>query len=433
MYPLRYARAAVALVGTLLFAPSASAHEPLPSSSIKARGLRAPVEILEDRWGVSHIYASSREDVFFAQGFNAARQRLWQMDLWRRRGLGRLAEALGPRFIDKDRAARLFLYNGDMRREWRAYGADTQRIMSAFVAGINEYIRQVEGNPELLPMEFKLLGYAPARWSPEDVVRIRSHGLSRNLRSEVARLRILRDFGPRVEALRSSLAPPHEIVFPDGLEPFLIPSDALRVYDLATQDAVLAEHVPDASSQGDALAQLVAQLHDSQGIGSNNWAVSPRRTATGRPILANDPHRPQSIPSLRYIVHLVAPGLNVIGATEPVLPGISIGHNERIAFGLTIFAADQEDLYVYETNPANPAEYRYQGRWEPMKTETQTLAVRGGAPVEVTLRYTRHGPVLYEDPSRHLALAVRAAWLSPGMAQELAAVPPGPAALGLSL
>ncbi|MEM1230404.1 MAG: penicillin acylase family protein [Pseudomonadota bacterium] len=146
-------------------------------------------------------------------------------------------------------------------------------------------------------------------------------------------------------------------------------------------------------------------------LGSNNWAVAPDRTDTGRPILADDPHRGHAVPSLRYIAHLKAPGLNVIGAGEPGLPGISIGHNERIAFGLTIFPIDQEDLYVYVKNRGG---YFYAGAPEPLRTITEQIAVRDGEPREVTLRFTRHGPVIHES-DKHL-FAVRAAWLDEGMA-----------------
>jgi penicillin amidase len=153
------------------------------SVSYAVGGLRAPVEILVDRWGVPHVYASSPYDAFFAQGFNAARDRLWQIDLWRRRGLGLLSEILGPSFVEKDRAARLFLYRHDMRTEWLAYGSDTKRVATAFVSGINEYVRLACGDPDLLPEEFRLMGYVPSFWSPEDVARIRSHGLYNNLAS----------------------------------------------------------------------------------------------------------------------------------------------------------------------------------------------------------------------------------------------------------
>ncbi len=158
------------------------------------------------------------------------------------------------------------------------------------------------------------------------------------------------------------------------------------------------------------------------GAGSNNWAVSPARTATGRPILANDPHRGHGVPSLRYIAHLAAPGLNVIGAGEPALPGISIGHNKRVAFGLTIFALDQEDLYVYEMHPEDPGSYRYRGDWLPFETVGETIEIRDAPDLEATIKFTRHGPVVFEDPEEHRAFAVRAGWLEPGMAPYFGSV-----------
>lgn len=377
-------------------------------NSYAVEGIESPVEILVDRWGVPHLYASSTDDAFFAQGFNAARERLWQIDLWRRRGLGLLSEAFGPSFVEKDRASRLFLYRGEMRREWLSYGSDTKRVVTAFVSGVNEYVRLTEEDPDLLPEEFRLAGYRPAYWAPEDVARIRSHGLYKNVAFEVERARVMREFGPETDALRSRLEPLREFVVPDGLDLSLIPDGVLAVYELATTPPVLGADLPANPSEAGKPPE-----------GSNNWVISPGRTATGRPILANDPHRALSVPSLRYVAHLSAPGMDVIGAGEPALPGISIGHNGKIAFGLTIFSIDQEDLYVYETNPENPDEYRYKDRWEPMEVERQRIPVKGDEPVEVELKFTRHGPVIYEDPEKRVAFAVRAAWLEPGMAPYL--------------
>jgi penicillin amidase len=379
----------------------------LETDSYGVSGPRAPIEILIDRWGVSHVYAASPYDAFFAQGFNAARDRLWQIDLWRRRGLGLLSEVFGPSFAEKDRAARLFLYRGEMRSEWLAYGSDTKRVVTAFVSGVNEYVKLAHEDSALLPEEFRLMGYLPSFWSPEDVTRIRGHGLYQNLASEVERALVLRDFGPEVEALRKPLEPPRDVAVPEGLDLSLIPTDVLRVYELATEPV---EFTGGQSSPAKSMG------------GSNNWAISPGRTATGRPILANDPHRAQSVPSLRYAIHLSAPGMDVIGAGEPALPGISIGHNGNIAFGITIFSIDQEDLYVYETNPDDPSEYRYEGRWEPMDVERQLIPVKDGDPVEAELKFTRHGPVIYEDTQKNVAFAVRAAWLEPGMAPYLGSV-----------
>ncbi len=158
----------------------------IPSETITLPNLRQPVEILIDHWGVPHIYAKNEADLFFAQGFNAARDRLFQIDLWRRRGLGQLSEVFGPAFIEQDKATRLFLYRGDMGKEWAAYGPSAKQIAEHFVAGINAYIDWLTQHPDRTPWEFKQLGYTPSKWSAEDVVRIRSHGLTRNLDSEVA-------------------------------------------------------------------------------------------------------------------------------------------------------------------------------------------------------------------------------------------------------
>ncbi|MDQ6669653.1 MAG: penicillin acylase family protein [Chloroflexota bacterium] len=388
------------------------------TSAYAVDGLMGPAEILIDTYGIPHMYASAFYDAFFVQGFNAARDRLWQIDTWRRRGLGQLSEVLGPSYVDQDRAARLFLYRGDMYREWLSYGSDTKQVATAFTGGINAYVRLTQQNPDLLPPEFKFLNYQPAVWSPEDVVRIRSHGLISNLRNEVTRARVVRDFGLDVEGLRTRLEPTWATNVPDGTDLSLIPDDLLKVYDLATGDVRFTAPVSAATD----LASIVQQVRDDKTLGSNNWTISAERTATGRPILANDPHRTQSVPSLRYISHLVAPGLDVIGAGEPALPGISIGHNERIAFGLTIFAVDQEDLYIYQTNPADPNQYWYQDAWEPMQIDTQPIDVTGREPVSAELKFTRHGPVIYEDPSRHVAFAVRTAWQEPGMAPYLGSI-----------
>jgi penicillin amidase len=178
---------------------------------------------------------------------------------------------------------------------------------------------------------------------------------------------------------------------------------------------VMLERAAEASSR--------TVAYDPKGdIGSNNWVVSGARSESGYPIMANDPHRVQAAPSLRYWVHLVAPGWNVIGGGEPSLPGISIGHNEFGAWGLTVFATDAEDLYVYETNPSNPNQYRYRGEWEEMSVITETISVKGQSDHTVELKYTRHGPVVFEDDGRDLAYAVRAGWMEIGGSPYLASL-----------
>jgi penicillin amidase len=386
-------------------------------------GLNAPAEIVMDRWGIPHIRAATRHDVFFAQGFAVARERLWQLDLWRKRGLGELAEDFGPGFLAEDRAARLFLYRGDMQAEWAAYGTqEAQTITDAFVQGINAWIAQTVADPNLLPPEFAVTDTKPARWAAEDVVRIRGHGLVRNVLSEVARAQILARADEATDLARRSLEPAWSAQVPEGLNLAEIPGNVLDVFKLAT---VRLDFTPErlAAPLEDAWKWTgVTDLGDVYEQGSNNWAVAGSRTATGRPILASDPHRAHALPSLRMIIHLTGPGINVIGAGEPALPGISIGHNDFCAFSLTIFPMDQEDLYVYQTDPANPDRYRYGDGWEDMRITTESIPVRGHAAQGVTLKFTRHGPVVHEDLARHRAYAVRSVWFSAGASAYLTSI-----------
>lgn len=395
----------------------------LPATQIiKVAGLQEPVKVILDRWGVPHIYAMNQDDVFFAQGFNAARDRLFQIDLWRRRGLGKLSSVFGAGFVEQDKATRQFLYRGGMEKEWLSYGKNANRVATSFVAGINAYIDLIAIDPKRMPLEFGYFGYTPEKWAAEDVVRIRSHGLTRNVLSEVARANVACRADLKSDEIRAPLSPKWETKIPEGLDPCL-PKDLLKVFSLATQGVIVAEKSsatgtgPRADTGPELhLAMINADPSNETTEGSNAWVIAPSKSATGRAILANDPHRAFSTPSLRYIAHLSAPGLDVIGAGEPALPGISIGHNGTIAFGLTIFSIDQEDLYVYEINPANPMEYRYQGAWEKMRSIKETIQVKGGEPVNVELLFTRHGPMIFIEKEKNRAFAVRAGWLEAGMA-----------------
>jgi penicillin G amidase len=399
-------------------APAREMENPLSAarlSSSSVAGLKAPGQILVDVWGIPHIYAGSEHDLFFLQGFNAARERLWQIDLWRKRGLGLLARDFGAAYVEQDKALRLFLYRGDMAAEWASYGPHAQSYAQAFVAGVNAYVADVQAGRRPRPIEFKIAGTMPDLWSADDVVRIRSHGLTRNIASEVKRSLVACAAGLEADRLRVRLEPPWTTKVPEGLDPCSIPKAVLAPYDLATRPVAFAPapdlkaaltHDPDTF-----LAQADAQRDT---IGSNNWVVAASRTATGRPILANDPHREHSVPSLRYIVGLNAPGISVIGAGEPALPGISIGHNGTIAFGLTIFNVDQEDLYVYELNPDDLNQYRYRDGWESMRTVHETEQVKGEGNRDLELKFTRHGPVVYVDEANKRAFAVRSVWFEPG-------------------
>jgi penicillin amidase len=370
-------------------------------------GLAQPAEIVVDRWGIPHIYARSTRDAFFLQGWNAARDRLWQIDLWRKRGLGRLSASFGPAYVAQDRAARLFLYRGDMAAEWAAYDPIGREAVEAFAAGVNAYVADVRAGRRPLPVEFRLTGSAPEDWKPEDILRIRSHALVNNVTSEVARARTICAGGVQADALRRKLEPDHKVTVPAGLDPCSVPAGVLNDYVLATQPVSFAA----LAGREEAPAELARVIDERSAEGSNNWTISLARTATGRPILANDPHRPVGAPSLRYIAHLDAPGLSIIGAGEPALPGVSFGHNGTAAFGITINYVDQEDLYAYQVRGDA---YRYKGGVEPMRTVRETIEVKGGSSQDVTLRFTRHGPVVWQDATR--AFAVRTVWNEPGLA-----------------
>ena len=421
----RTVRSCALAIGVLRMAVSvatvtahAGPQSTVPSETITLQNLQQSVEILIDHWGVPHIYAKNEADLFFAQGFNAARDRLFQIDLWRRRGMGQLSEVFGPAFVEKDKAARLFLYRGDMDKEWAAYGPDAKEIAEHFVAGVNAYIDWLAEHPDRVPWEFKQLNYAPAKWSTDDVVRIRSHGLTRNLNSEVARSRVMCAVDLKTDEFRLVLQPPWQPQVPPGIDPCL-PKDLLKIFTLATQEVRLTPAALTTTAGIDSAPALETALSEQpteNWEGSNNWVIAPWKSATGRAVMANDPHRAYSEPSLRYICDLNSPTLHVIGANEPALPGISLGHNDWVAFGYTIFPIDQEDLYIYELNPANSKQYKYQGGWEPFRVVHEEIRIKGRAPVSADLTLTRHGPVIYIEKGKNRAFAVRSAWLEPGMA-----------------
>jgi penicillin amidase len=401
---------AVAIAAGLASAAAAQESTAVKREAWAVAGLNAPAQMVVDHWGVPHIFAASARDAFFLQGYNAARDRLWQIDLWRKRGLGRLSASFGPAYVAQDRAARLFLYRGDMAAEWAAYGPGAHEAVEAFTAGVNAYVTEVNAGKRSLPVEFKLTASKPELWGPEDVLRIRSHALVSNVTSEVARAQVACAAGLPADRLRRKLEPAHTTVVPVGLDPCVVPANVLKDYLLAT-GAVSFEALATGGRQADAgpQVQLAQALDASQNEGSNNWVIAPWRTATGRPILANDPHRPVGAPSLRYMVHLNAPDLDIIGAGEPALPGVSFGHNGQMAWGLTIFYIDQEDLYVYDTKADS---YRYKAGFEPMKVVHDTVEVKGEAPRDITLKFTRHGPVIAETPGH--AFAMRTVWNLPG-------------------
>ena len=369
--------------------------------TLKLAGLQKPVEVMRDKWGVAHIYAQNQHDLFFAQGFVAAQDRLFQMELWKRSGQGRLAEVIGPPGLYRDINARLLRYRGDQKADYESYSPDTYEILAAFTSGINANIaaRSASGGPGL-PAEFKLAGFKPEAWKPQDCLnRMAAFSMTGNAVAELEHAEMVRALGAGKASKLLDLDPKVELDPAPGLDfTGLAPGLLENLIGSDTRIKVPTYYVE----------------------GSNDWTVSGALTQSGKPLMANDPHRVIAVPSLRYMVHLVAPGWNVIGAGEPGLPGVALGHNENIAWGFTIFGSDQQDLYVEELNPSDALEYKTPKGWEKMEVQRETFKVRGNSSVTVDLKFTRHGPVLWDDGKR--ALALRWVGMEPGTAGYLSSL-----------
>lgn len=371
------------------------------SGRFKLPGLRSSVRIQRDRWGVAHIFAQNQQDLFFAQGFVVAQDRLFQMELWKRAGQGRLAEVLGPSSVERDLSARLLRYRGNMEAEYASYSPDTKEILEAFTSGINAYIEEIQKPGSTgLPIEFQIAGFKPEPWKPEDCLnRMAAYSMTGNGTSELQHAQLVAMLGREKASELFEFDPAVKLDPASGM-------------DFSGLSPKLLENLVGSDVRIQFPASALAALE-----GSNNWTVSGLLTSTGKPLLANDPHRVIAEPSLRYIVHLVAPGWNVIGAGEPGLPGVAAGHNEKIAWGFTIFGLDQQDLYVAQLNPANPDQYRTERGWQNMEVKTETIGVRGAASLVAKLRFTRHGPVMWSDGK--CALILRWVGDEPGTAGYL--------------
>ena len=412
---------------SLLFSCKTSSDE-----FLAVPGLEEPVDVIRDAYGVNHIFAKNEHDLFFSQGYCAAKDRLFQFEIWRRQASGTTAEVFGAQEVMRDIGTRLFKYRGDLDKELNHYHPHGKDIISAFTDGINAYIREALQDTALLPIEFKLLGIKPGIWSPELVIS-RHQGLLGNITDEVRLGRAVARIGTgKVKSLNVFEPGDPDVSLDPKLHKEHLFDSVIELYDAFRKPfRFRQENLMESLSQDNNFEELEKQdvadynqimSAEKQNIGSNNWVISGKKSLSGFPILANDPHRGIAVPSLRYMVHLNAPGWNVVGGGEPTIPGVSIGHNDNGAWGLTIFAIDGEDLYEYEINPSNKNQYKYNGQWEDMKVLNDTIHVKGGDDVYVELKYTRHGPVTLVDEKNHIAYAVRCGWLEPGGAPYLASL-----------
>ncbi len=399
-------------------------------TTIQLKGLKAAVEVWRDEWGMNHIYANNQQDLFFAQGYCAAKDRLFQFEIWRRQATGTVAEILGERELKRDIGTRLFKFRGNMDKELNYYHPQGKEIINAYVAGVNAYIREINQTPAALPVEFKLLNIQPKEWTPEVVIS-RHQGLLGNITQELNIALAIQKVGiEKVKEIMWFHPKDPNLKMDSSIRVDLLTPQILELYNAYRKDVVFVkEDLVNPTTTAAALLNQANIKREQEAFelnpttdGSNNWIVSGKKSASGFPLLANDPHRKIAAPSLRYMVHLVAPGWNVVGGGEPVIPGVSIGHNEYGAWGLTIYETDGEDLYVYDLNPANLNQYKHKGKWVDMQSIEEKIAVKNAATVTARLLYTLHGPVTYIDSVNHKAYAVKCAWMEPGGAPYLASL-----------
>ena len=395
------------------------------TDSFQIQGITDEVEVLRDNYGINHIYANNQDDLFFMQGYLAAKDRLFQFEIWRRQATGTVSEILGEDELDRDIGTRLFKFRGDIEDELNHYHEDGFEIVSSFVSGVNKYIEEVNSNPELLPIEFEVLGIQPEKWTNEVVIS-RHQGLLGNIDQELNIGRAVSLIGEnKVKELMWFHPKDPDISLDNNLTYEDLKQDILRLYNAYREPIEFKKNyiLNKYQSENDiAFSKSNVHINDEYSIGSNNWAISGNKSFNGFPILANDPHRSLSNPSLRYMAHLVAPGWNVIGGGEPEIPGISIGHNGIGAWGLTVFRTDAEDLYVYKLNPSNLNEYMHNGQWKTFNKINETIKIKNKEDVNVELFYSVHGPVTFIDKKRKKAYAVKNGWSEIGGSPYLASL-----------
>jgi penicillin amidase len=347
---------------------------PKLEGEIKISGLGAPVEVKRDRWGVPHLFAQSLPDLFTAQGFIHAQERLFQMEFNRRLVAGRLSEVLGELTLPLDRWMRTLTMRRVAEFEVGLLADEDRSLLEAYAAGVTAFIQAGS-----LPVEFTLLRYQPEPWLVADSlawVKMMAWTLSENWSTELIRARLIDRLGPEKAAeLDPDYRPEWPTVLPDGFDYSGIGTSAVELAQAARPFIGPSPY---------------------EGLGSNNWAVHGTRTASGSPLLANDMHLGLSIPAIWFENHLHCPEVSVIGVSFPGIPGILAGHNGRVAWGYTNGFPDVQDLYMEKLRRTadGGAEVEFQGEWEPATVLQETIQVKGGEAAQHEVIVTRHGPVI---------------------------------------
>jgi penicillin amidase len=385
------------------------------TSSIQITGLRDRVTVRRDERGIPYIEAKNDDDLYFAQGYVTASDRLWQMDLGRRSARGEVAEVLGSAALEEDKRHRRFGFAQVAEAEVAQASAYNRKVLEAYAAGVNAYIASLDNRS--LPPEFQILQYKPKPWTAADsliIPKLFFETLSTTWRLDVMREALAGLPPEKLAGLLPETSPLDVLVVGDDKKPARkkgalksLPYDKTN-WDSRTAAATLKALAEDEAIEKRSLARV--GLHAEALAASNNWVVSGKRTRSGKPLLANDPHLAPSAPPVWYMVHLSAPGIRVAGVTAGGIPGVVIGHNERIAWGFTNVGPDVQDLYVEKFDPANPRRYQTPNGWRDAEIRREQIKVRkdfGGTAtdtVDLDVTVTRHGPIIYENAGKRYAL-----------------------------
>jgi penicillin amidase len=349
---------------------------PETQGTVQLPGLHAMVEVVRDVHGVPTIYAQSLGDMFFAQGYVHAQDRLWQMDMQRRIGLGRLSEILGEPTLETDLLFRTIGTNRSAQQDLAHLTPDDRTALQHYADGVNAYIAQ---HRDRLPLEYSVLNIQPERWEPLHTlawIKVMQLNLSSSWSDDLLRARLADSIGS--ERL-SELMPSYPVDAPT-----VIPAESVSVGSPSVERATQALAILNVPLDGAAI-----------GLGSNGWVVGPERTVSGRPLLANDPHLQFGIPAIWYMMKLHAPGYTTTGATMPGTIGVVIGHNEQLAWGMTNLPADVQDLYIERLDPQNADAYAVDGTYRLFEIVPETVYVKGrSSPLIRNIKIGRHGPLL---------------------------------------
>ncbi|HET6853972.1 MAG TPA: penicillin acylase family protein [Pyrinomonadaceae bacterium] len=379
-------------------------------NAIQIQGIKARITIRRDERGIPYVEAQNDEDLYFGQGYATAADRLWQMDLYRRTARGELAEVLGAgpnnAALDQDKLHRTYGFSQVAEAELANASPRARTVLEAYARGVNAYAASLD--PKSMPPEFQILSYSFRPWTPADtfvVIKMFFEALSDTWRLDLMRQALSAVPAEKRAELLPEISPLDVLVVGKDTKAKAT-SARVQPYTLSTETLAKLAH-----NQAIAAAALNRIGFDTDALAaSNNWVVNGNRTVSGKPLLSNDPHLRPTAPSIWHMVHLSAPGVRVAGVGTPGIPGVILGHNERVAWGFTNVGPDVQDLYLEKFDPNNPKRYQTPSGWQDAVIRREEIKVRkgfGGSETDVVtheVTVTRHGPIIFEGDGKRYAL-----------------------------